>query len=75
MLFDLLKKGIIMKWEYRTIKTDTKGFAGGKFDQQEFEQLMNELGQQGWELVSAFDTNQTHGASRHVVAILKRPIE
>ena len=65
----------LMKWEYKTIKVDTTGFTGGKFDQNSFEQILNGLGQQGWELTSAFDTNQEMGASRHVIAILKRPIE
>ena len=47
-----------MKWEYKVIKTDTKGcFLGGKFDHNTFEQLLNEVGHQGWELVSAFGTN------------------
>ena len=65
-----------MKWEYKTIKTDTTGFVvGGKFDQNSFEQLLNGLGEQGWELVSVFDTNVEGGKSRHVVAILKRPLE
>ena len=37
-----------MKWEYKTIKVDTTGFvAGGKFDQNSFEQILNELGEQG----------------------------
>ncbi|MBW8036322.1 MAG: DUF4177 domain-containing protein [Planctomycetes bacterium] len=64
-----------MKWEYTTAKVDTKGFAGGKFDNASFEQILNGLGEQGWELVSVFDTNMEGGKSRHVVAILKRPIE
>jgi len=64
-----------MKWEYKTIKVDTKGFTGGKFDQNSFEQLLNGLGQQGWELTNSFVTNQDFGSSRHIVAILKRPIE
>ena len=65
-----------MKWEYKTIKTDTEGFlVGGKFDQDSFEQVLNGLGEQGWELVSVFDTNMEGGKSRHVIAILKRPKE
>ena len=64
-----------MKWEYKTIKVDTKGFNGGKFDENTFERLLNELGQREWDLVNTFDTNQGYGASRHVIAILKRAIE
>ncbi len=62
-----------MKWEYKTIKLATTGFAGGKLDETKLEHFMNELGSQGWELVSAFDTNQGRGETRDVVVIFKRP--
>jgi len=62
-----------MKWEYRTIKVDTKGFLGGKLDEADLDRMMNHLGDDGWELVAAFDTNTEGGASRHIVGILKRP--
>ena len=63
-----------MKWEYKTIKLATTGFAGGKLDETKLEHFMNELGSQGWELVSAFDTNQAQGETRDVVVIFKRPL-
>ena len=63
-----------MKWEYKTIKLATTGFTGGKLDETKLEQFMNELGSQGWELVSAFDTNQAQGETRDVVVIFKRPL-
>jgi hypothetical protein len=62
-----------MKWEYKTIKVDTTGLAGGKLDEANLDQILNALGDSGWEVVAAFDTNAELGASRHVVAILKRP--
>jgi hypothetical protein len=63
-----------MFWEYKTIKLATTGFwLGGKLDEKKFDQMLNELGHERWELVSAFDTNQAHGASRDVVAVFKRP--
>ena len=61
-----------MKWEYQTIKINAKGFLGGKFDEQQFDSMMNDMGAQGWELVSVFDTNQGYGATRDVVAVFKR---
>lgn len=64
------------KWEYKTIKLGTTGwFAGGNLDEVKLDTYMNELGQQGWELTSAFDTNQTYGASKDVIAIFKRKVE
>ncbi|MBT5613124.1 MAG: DUF4177 domain-containing protein [Lentisphaerae bacterium] len=62
-----------MVWEYRTIKIDAKGwFVGGKVDEQSLDQSMNDLGRDGWELVTALDTNTEGGASRHILAIFKR---
>ncbi|MBI9073050.1 MAG: DUF4177 domain-containing protein [Melioribacteraceae bacterium] len=61
-----------MKWEYKTLKLAASGFLGGKFDEKELDEFMNQLGQQGWELVSSFDTNQSHGSTRDIVVIFKR---
>ncbi len=61
-----------MQWEYKTIKLGTTGFLGGNLDEAELDQGLNELGSQGWELVTALDTNQSQGATRDVVLILKR---
>jgi hypothetical protein len=60
-------------WEYRTIKVDTKGMLGGILDTTAFDALLNQLGTDGWELVAAFDTNQSYGASREAIAVFKRP--
>ena len=61
-----------MKWEYKTIKLRATGFMGGKLDEVEFDRMINELGMQGWELTTAFDTNEGYGKTRDVVAIFKR---
>lgn len=63
-----------MKWEYKTIKLQTRGFLGGNFDEKELDALMNEYGAQSWELVAGFDTNQSYGQTRDVVIIFKRQI-
>jgi hypothetical protein len=60
-------------WEYKTIKVDTKGALGGILDVDQFDGLLNQLGAQGWEMVSTFDTNQSYGASREAIAVFKRP--
>ena len=64
-----------MKWEYETVKVAATGFVGGKLDEDTFTTHLNDLGDQGWELVAAFDTNQGGGATRDVVAVFKRPKE
>lgn len=63
----------MQKWEYRTIKVETKGMLGGILDTAAFDGTLNRLGSEGWELIAAFDTNQSSGASREVIAIFKRP--
>ena len=60
------------RWEYRTIKVLTKGFAGGILEIQNFDTELNKMGSEGWELVSSFDTNQSYGQTREVVAVFKR---
>ncbi len=62
-----------MKWEYKTIKLRATGLLGGKVDEVEFDRTMNALGQEGWELTAAFDTNEAYGSTRDVVAVFKRP--
>ncbi len=46
---------------------------GGILDTTAFDAELNRLGSDGWELVAAFDTNQSYGASREAIAIFKRP--
>lgn len=62
----------MQRWEYKTIKVDAKGILGGVVDMAAFDALLNDLGAQGWNLVSTFDTNMIHGASREIVAVFKR---
>lgn len=60
------------QWEYKTLKIKTGGFLGGKVDEHEFEEELNRLGLDGWELVSCFDTSLSQGQSRDVIAVCKR---
>jgi hypothetical protein len=63
-----------MNWEYKTVKLAAKGLLGGKFDEGQLDAYMNQLGSEGWELVTGFDTNKSYGETRDVVVIFKRPI-
>lgn len=59
-------------WEYKGIEFDSTGFAGGLLDLDKFNESLNEVGRDGWELVSCMTTNQSHGATRKIVAVFKR---
>lgn len=65
----------MQKWEYKTLKIKTHGFFGGKIDEEDLEAQLNEYGEDGWEVVSCFDTNQSEGSSLNVVIVMKRPKE
>ena len=60
------------RWEYTSFKVETKGFQGGILDVEDLNAELNELGEQGCELVSCVATNRAQGATREVTAILKR---
>lgn len=60
------------KWEYVSVKVETKGALGGILDIREFDYELNKLGEQGWELVSCISTNAGYGKSREVIAVFKR---
>lgn len=60
------------KWEYQSIKLETEGLMGGIVKVKDLDYELNRLGEQGWELVSCFSTNEANGRSREVIAIFKR---
>jgi hypothetical protein len=60
------------KWEYKTIKLETKGLMGGILETEDFDYKLNALGDQGWELVSCFSTSSGSGTTREAIAVLKR---
>ena len=64
----------MQKWEYKTVKIETKGFTGGILEIDKFDDILNKLGKDGWELVSTFVTSQMEGISREAVAVFKREI-
>ncbi|WP_256758121.1 DUF4177 domain-containing protein [Cohnella sp. WQ 127256] len=61
------------RWEYKTLKMKIGTFWGGvKVDESEFETVLNQAGEQGWELVSSVDTSQYQGQSKDLICIMKR---
>ncbi len=62
------------RWEYQTIRFEVKGVMGGILDIDAFQEELNQMGQEGWELVTCFDTNMSQGQSRYVIAVFKRKL-
>ena len=64
-----------MKWEYKTVYVDCKGFWSSKVDVHQLEDYCNQYGKEGWELVTSptFSPN-TGGETKGLVLIFKRPI-
>jgi hypothetical protein len=62
-----------MKWEYKTLCLSIRGLMVPNVNTEEIDSALGRLGRDGWELVSALDTNSGAGASFELVAIFKRP--
>jgi hypothetical protein len=65
-------------WEYKVIAIDAHEgqrffHLGGEIHAEPTSKRLTDLGNEGWELVSSFDTNWGHGASRKYVFVFKRP--
>jgi len=62
------------KFEYRTLVFDTTGIMGGRVDGNKIELVLNQLGAQGWELITTTASNQSYGSTRSMLCIFKRKI-
>jgi len=62
------------KFEYQTIIYNPKGVFGGKVDANDFDKSLNDLGANGWELVSCVASSEAYGQTKHLVCVFKRKI-
>ncbi|MCP9770179.1 DUF4177 domain-containing protein [Lacihabitans sp. LS3-19] len=60
------------KYEYKVLKTKQEGFWNPEIKSEELMQKLNALGAEGWEMVSAVDTNKHQGITNEVVLFFKR---
>lgn len=62
-------------FEYKVIGVKSKrSLNGGKFDKMEIERVLNEMGQQDWELVNISAVNKGIGETGKILAFFKRRI-
>lgn len=59
------------KWEYKVVSFETFGLLGGLIETKEIEETLNDLGKEGWELISAYAT-VGGSSSRRAIYNLKR---
>jgi len=64
-----------VKWEYQTVKLNVVETWGVNFDVDQTQDFTNQLGAEGWELVSAFSMNDGAGYSKKIVFIFKRVLD
>lgn len=60
-------------WEYKTVKLKLRGVLGGKFGEDEINEMLNQNGAEGWELVSTLTTALYQGRTQNAALIFKRP--
>ena len=60
------------KFEYKVVTYDPNGFFGGNVQIDQIEDQLNQLGNEGWELVSCTSSNQSYGSTKSLVCIFKR---
>jgi len=64
-----------MKYEYKTLTLQADGLFGGKVDNHDFEEQLNQLGAEGWELVNSLASAVTYGKTAYIISIFKRSIQ
>jgi hypothetical protein len=63
------------RWEYLSLSMEAGNPWLGTVSHDQLDDLLNGFGEQGWELVSGFDTSSLRaGSTARVVLLLKRPL-
>lgn len=68
----------MQKWEYKTLEfeLDSNFWLGtSNFPQTEIESNLNNLGEEGWELMNSITNSESHGKATRLLLIFKRPKE
>jgi len=65
----------IMKYEYKVLKFDVKGWFTRKVDSNDLESELNKYGSEGWEIESVENILTDPGCTKMLVAIMKRSLQ
>ena len=60
------------KFEYKVVTYDPQGFFGGNVQVDQIEHQLNQLGNDGWEMVCCTSSNQSYGSTKSLVCIFKK---
>jgi Domain of unknown function (DUF4177) len=68
----------MQKWEYLTLNMEAKGWVNKRLNEKGSMELLNKLGDEGWELINIVPTERTQGLlmktdTNAFAFILKRP--
>ncbi|MBD3297598.1 MAG: DUF4177 domain-containing protein [candidate division Zixibacteria bacterium] len=63
-----------MSWEYKSLMVKAKGgILRETKPETDLDEVCNEAGREGWELVSAFSIAETQGRTSSICLLFKRP--
>ena len=62
------------KYEYKTQVIEAQGLWGGKINVGEFNNSLNEMGRDGWELVGTTASNEAAGRTASIICVFKREL-
>jgi hypothetical protein len=62
------------RWEYRVILIGTEGLFGPKVNVEQIGTYLNQVGEDGWELISTTPITRGDGRTSELLCILKRRI-
>ncbi len=62
------------KYEYRTKVFNAKGVWGGELDAAEFNDFLNDMGRDCWELIETMASNIVYGKTGFFICIFKREL-
>ena len=71
---DYKEKPVIMKYEYKVLSFDAKGWINRKVDPNDMETQLNQYGSEGWDLFHISEILRDAGVTAMLVATLRRPI-